>query len=43
MIKGYKGFSKGLVCSDKQFYASEMKSFSEYADCLLYTSDAADE
>jgi hypothetical protein len=32
MIKGYKGFSKGLVCSDKQFYASEMKSFSEYAE-----------
>jgi hypothetical protein len=59
MIKGYKGFSKGLVCRDKQyaentvfncesgmyfcenplnvlknypFYASETKSFSEYAE-----------
>ena len=59
MIKGYKGFSKGLVCRDKQYaentvfncesgmcfcenplnvlknyplYASETKSFSEYAE-----------
>ena len=59
MIKGYKGFSKGLVCRDKQYaentvfncesgmcfcenplnvlknyplYASEIKSFSEYAE-----------
>ena len=59
MIKGYKGFSKGLICRDKQYaentvfncesgmcfcenplnvlknyplYASEMKSFSEYAE-----------
>ena len=59
MIKGYKGFNKGLVCRDKQYaentvfncksgmyfcenplnvlknyplYASEIKSFSEYAE-----------
>ena len=59
MIKGYKGFNKGLICRDKQYaentvfncesgmcfcenplnvlkdyplYASEIKSFSEYAE-----------